>query len=140
MLCHPCSSGCAPVPDPFPTVLNHVLKINIYSIKSRPPPLSHPNSNVPILSHAIMDITDHELNAILTQICHAKGRKITVILDCCYSSGLTRRPSTTGVRSVPELERGALDDALRIANNSMCGLPGYRCVLDTHGTQIWILT
>ncbi|PBK78996.1 hypothetical protein ARMGADRAFT_1093560 [Armillaria gallica] len=55
-------------------------------------------------NNVITDITDRELNAILTQICRAKGRKITVILDCCYSSGLTRSPSTTGVCSVPELE------------------------------------
>lgn len=80
-------------------------------------------------NNVITDITDRELNAILTQICRTKGRKITVILDCCHSSSLTRSPYTR-VRSAPRLEQKALTDALRIAHNRMRDLPEYKSVLD----------
>ncbi|PBK64989.1 hypothetical protein ARMSODRAFT_858052, partial [Armillaria solidipes] len=38
----------------------------------------------------IPDISDHEFNAILTQIFRAKGHRITVILDCCHSASVSR--------------------------------------------------
>ncbi|KAK0185080.1 peptidase C14, caspase domain-containing protein [Armillaria mellea] len=41
---------------------------------------------------AIPDISDRELYTILAEISRTKGHHITVILDCCHSSGLTRRP------------------------------------------------
>ncbi|KAK0438263.1 hypothetical protein EV421DRAFT_1825540 [Armillaria borealis] len=80
----------------------------------------------------ITDITDRELNAILTQICRAKGQKITVILDCCFSASLTRAPMLVmaGVRSIPQLQQRALDDALRIAHATLGSLPGYKSVSD----------
>ncbi|KAK0486720.1 caspase domain-containing protein [Armillaria luteobubalina] len=90
-------------------------------------------------NNPITDITDREFNTILTQICRAKGRKITVILDCCFSASLARAPGMParileGVRSLPpsRLQQAALGDALRTADNTFkgLGLPEYRCILD----------
>ncbi len=41
---------------------------------------------------AIPDISDRELYTILAEISRTKGHHITVILDCCHSSGVTRHP------------------------------------------------
>ncbi|KAK0227328.1 peptidase C14, caspase domain-containing protein, partial [Armillaria nabsnona] len=41
-------------------------------------------------STSIPDIRDREINTILTEISCTKGCNITVILDCCYSTGNTR--------------------------------------------------
>ncbi|KAK0451917.1 hypothetical protein EV421DRAFT_1683741, partial [Armillaria borealis] len=38
----------------------------------------------------IPDISDRELNTILSQISRTKGHRITVILDCCHAGGMTR--------------------------------------------------
>ncbi|PBK84610.1 hypothetical protein ARMGADRAFT_909369, partial [Armillaria gallica] len=38
----------------------------------------------------IPDISDREMNIILKQICHSKGHRITVFLDCCHSASATR--------------------------------------------------
>ncbi|KAK0460809.1 peptidase C14, caspase domain-containing protein, partial [Armillaria novae-zelandiae] len=38
----------------------------------------------------VPDISDRELNTILSLICRAKGHRITVILDCCHASGVSR--------------------------------------------------
>ncbi|PBK84499.1 hypothetical protein ARMGADRAFT_1037003 [Armillaria gallica] len=38
----------------------------------------------------IPDISDQELNTILAEISHEKGNHITLILDCCHSSGASR--------------------------------------------------
>ncbi|KAK0227262.1 hypothetical protein EDD85DRAFT_750788, partial [Armillaria nabsnona] len=38
----------------------------------------------------IPDISDREINTILTQISRVKGHRITFILDCCHSSSVTR--------------------------------------------------
>ncbi|KAK0214484.1 peptidase C14, caspase domain-containing protein [Armillaria fumosa] len=90
-------------------------------------------------NNPITDITDREFNTILTQICRAKGRKITVILDCCFSASLARAPGVParileGVRFLPpsRLQQAALGDALRTADNifKSLGLPEYRCILD----------
>ncbi|PBK98895.1 hypothetical protein ARMGADRAFT_1007537 [Armillaria gallica] len=40
---------------------------------------------------AIPDISDREFYTILAEISRTKGHHITVILDCCHSSGATRR-------------------------------------------------
>ncbi|PBK82743.1 hypothetical protein ARMGADRAFT_903963, partial [Armillaria gallica] len=39
---------------------------------------------------SIPDISDREINTILTEISGTKGSHITFILDCCYSSSSTR--------------------------------------------------
>ncbi|PBK63120.1 hypothetical protein ARMSODRAFT_846101, partial [Armillaria solidipes] len=38
----------------------------------------------------IPDISDRELNIILSQISRTKGHRITFILDCCHAGGVTR--------------------------------------------------
>ncbi|PBK82707.1 hypothetical protein ARMGADRAFT_885534, partial [Armillaria gallica] len=38
----------------------------------------------------VPDISDQEINVILSEMSHTKGHRITLILDCCHSSGLTR--------------------------------------------------
>ncbi|PBK90842.1 hypothetical protein ARMGADRAFT_882477, partial [Armillaria gallica] len=38
----------------------------------------------------VPDITDWELNTILSQISRTKGHRITFILDCCHSGSVTR--------------------------------------------------
>ncbi|KAK0432278.1 peptidase C14, caspase domain-containing protein, partial [Armillaria borealis] len=38
----------------------------------------------------VPDISDREFNTILTRISRAKGRHITVILDCCHSGSVSR--------------------------------------------------
>ncbi|KAK0433824.1 caspase domain-containing protein, partial [Desarmillaria tabescens] len=42
--------------------------------------------------YAIADISDRQINTILTQISRAKGRRITLILDCCHAGSITRAP------------------------------------------------
>ncbi|KAK0474333.1 peptidase C14, caspase domain-containing protein, partial [Armillaria luteobubalina] len=59
-------------------------------------PMDRTSQDVPYHS-IIPDISDREINVILKRICHAKGHKITVILDCCHSGGATRLPDT-GIR------------------------------------------
>ncbi|PBK95064.1 hypothetical protein ARMGADRAFT_926128, partial [Armillaria gallica] len=44
------------------------------------------------------DISDHEFNAILTQIFRAKGHRTTVILDCCHSDSISRELPEPGAR------------------------------------------
>ncbi|PBK84604.1 hypothetical protein ARMGADRAFT_859775, partial [Armillaria gallica] len=39
---------------------------------------------------SVPDISDREFNTILTEISRTKGDHITCILDCCYSSSITR--------------------------------------------------
>ncbi|KAK0187415.1 peptidase C14, caspase domain-containing protein [Armillaria mellea] len=89
----------------------------------------------PMNNTIIPDISDRELNVIFAQICAAKGRKITVILDCCFSGSLTRAPQPIlqGVRSLPpsQLQRDALHAALRIADTEFkaLSLPWYQSIL-----------
>ncbi|KAK0470733.1 hypothetical protein IW261DRAFT_1425721 [Armillaria novae-zelandiae] len=52
----------------------------------------------------VPDISDREINVILKRICHAKGHRITVVLDCCHSGGGTRLPET-GIRFALPVER-----------------------------------
>ncbi|KAJ6622336.1 caspase domain-containing protein [Mycena sp. CBHHK59/15] len=55
---------------------------------------------------SIPDISDRELNHILSDIRRAKGDRITVILDCCYAAGVTRRAGVGAVRNAGPLTRG----------------------------------
>ncbi|SJL10592.1 uncharacterized protein ARMOST_13980 [Armillaria ostoyae] len=80
------------------------------------------SSGVPIL-----DITDRELNTILTQISRTKGHRITFILDCCHAGSVTRT-SSLEVRTVSPLERVTLEDMLLTAEETLRDLPGYQSV------------
>ncbi|KAK0188368.1 caspase domain-containing protein [Armillaria mellea] len=75
----------------------------------------------------VPDISDREINAILSQISRIKGHRITLILDCCHSGGMTRDLPEPGVRTVPPL--ASLEDMLLIADETLKGLPHYKSVL-----------
>ncbi|KAK0437406.1 caspase domain-containing protein [Armillaria borealis] len=60
----------------------------------------------------IPDISDHEFNAILTQIFRAKGHRITVILDCCHSASVSRDLPEPEARVTPVTKRATLEDML----------------------------
>lgn len=76
----------------------------------------------------VPDITDRELNTILSQISRTKGHRITFILDCCHADSVTRTLSP-GMRTVSPLERASLTDILLAAEEALKDLPGYRSVL-----------
>ncbi|SJL17896.1 uncharacterized protein ARMOST_21463 [Armillaria ostoyae] len=59
----------------------------------------------------IPDISDCELNTLLTLISREKGHRITVILDCCHSGGAT------------------LQDMLLTGEKYLRHYPGYRSIL-----------
>lgn len=74
----------------------------------------------------VPDISDREINAILTEIAHAKGHHITVILDCCHSGGATRNAAALGIRkSIPPLEGAALIAMFRIGSKTLQQFPGH---------------
>ncbi|KAK0501833.1 caspase domain-containing protein [Armillaria luteobubalina] len=75
----------------------------------------------------VPDISDREINTILSQISRFKGRRITLILDCCHSGGMTRGLPEPGVRTVPPLT--SLEDMLLIADEGLKGLPHYKSIL-----------
>lgn len=74
----------------------------------------------------IPDISDRELNTILSQISRTKGHRITFILDCCHAGSVTRTLSSM-VRTAPPLERASLKDML-LAAETLKGLPGYQSI------------
>lgn len=59
------------------------------------------------INRDIPDISDRELNLILSEVRDAKGENITFIADCCYSGGMVRansivdEESTRGVAALP---------------------------------------
>ena len=50
-------------------------------------------------SWEIPDISDRELNLIISEVRNAKGANITFITDCCYSGGMMRATSIADERS-----------------------------------------
>ena len=61
--------------------------------------------------YEIPDISDRELNIILSEVRDAKGGNTTFIADCCYSGGLSRAIPITGQvlnRSVTPLRLGPM--------------------------------
>ncbi len=77
----------------------------------------------------IPDISDREINIILTEISRAKGPHITVILDCCYSAGNTRGPMNVRRGTVP-LRFSQTKNMLAEAHNRLRDLPKYHSVFD----------
>ncbi|KAK0227215.1 hypothetical protein EDD85DRAFT_776991, partial [Armillaria nabsnona] len=72
----------------------------------------------------VPDISDREINAILTEISRAKGHHITCILDCCHSGGITRGAGVPGtVRAISPLSSVAFMAMFRIANKTLDSLP-----------------
>ncbi|PBK95049.1 hypothetical protein ARMGADRAFT_1163753 [Armillaria gallica] len=77
----------------------------------------------------IPDISDRELNTILTLISQANGHRITVILDCCHSGGVCQGLPKPGVRTSPPMSRATLEDMLVVGENNLMHYPGYRSIL-----------
>ncbi len=77
----------------------------------------------------IPDISDRELNTILTLISRAKGHRITVILDCCHASGVFRNLPEPGARTSPPMTRATLQDMLAAGEKNLVHFPGYRSIL-----------
>ncbi len=80
-------------------------------------------------SSSIPDISDREINTILTEICRTKGPHITFILDCCYSAGNTRGPMNVGRGAVP-LPPSQTKNMLEEAHTRLRDLPKYHSVFD----------
>ncbi|KAK0476233.1 hypothetical protein EDD18DRAFT_1265720 [Armillaria luteobubalina] len=78
----------------------------------------------------IPDISDRELNSILTQVSRSKGHRITVILDSCNSGGATRGVDEHEARRTSPLKRASLKEILVSAHRTMKDFPGYRSVLE----------
>ncbi len=78
----------------------------------------------------VPDISDRELNTILSLISRTKGHRITVILDCCHSGGVCRNLPEPGARTSPPMARASLRDMLVVGENNLMHLPGYRSILD----------
>ncbi|KAK0214694.1 hypothetical protein EDD85DRAFT_782746, partial [Armillaria nabsnona] len=55
----------------------------------------------------VPDISDQEINTILTEIARKKGNHITFILDCCHSANITRVPQM-GVCSIVPLPSNSI--------------------------------
>ncbi|SJK96809.1 uncharacterized protein ARMOST_00055 [Armillaria ostoyae] len=77
----------------------------------------------------IPDISDRELNSILSQISQTKGHHITVILDCCHSGGTSFGLPERGARTAPQTRHATLDDMLLSGHNLLKDYPGYRSIL-----------
>ncbi|KAK0222982.1 hypothetical protein EDD85DRAFT_941300 [Armillaria nabsnona] len=76
----------------------------------------------------VTDISDRELNAILTQISRVKGHRITVILDCCHSGGTSRDMPELGSRRAPSTMVATLEDMLLTGNNNLKDYPGQQSI------------
>ncbi|PBK65107.1 hypothetical protein ARMSODRAFT_1022536 [Armillaria solidipes] len=78
----------------------------------------------------IPDISDREINNILAEISRAKGNHITLILDCCHSSGASREPNEplNMVRRAPSLPATSIKDMLDAAHTRLEILPKYHSV------------
>ncbi|KAK0219278.1 caspase domain-containing protein [Armillaria nabsnona] len=77
----------------------------------------------------VPDISDREFNTILSLISQAKGHCITVILDCCYSSGVCRNLPESGARTSPPMARATLQDMLVAGETNLKRYPDYRSIL-----------
>ncbi|PBL04262.1 hypothetical protein ARMGADRAFT_1096472 [Armillaria gallica] len=77
----------------------------------------------------VPDISDREFNTILTQISRVKGHCITVILDCCHSSSVSRGLPELGARESPPTKRATPQSMLLAGDKTVRGFPGYRSVL-----------
>ncbi|KAK0221343.1 caspase domain-containing protein [Armillaria fumosa] len=78
--------------------------------------------------YPIPDISDREINIILSELSHVKGNHITLILDCCYSGSVSRCISQPGVRNLHPLPRGSFKDMLLAADDNLGRFPGHRSV------------
>lgn len=76
----------------------------------------------------IPDISDREINNILTHIHLAKDARITLILDCCHGGGATRAPLNGYARTAEPLPYGSFVRMLNSAKERMGNWNGYQDV------------
>ncbi|KAK0462314.1 caspase domain-containing protein [Desarmillaria tabescens] len=74
----------------------------------------------------ISDISDREINVILTEISRAKGHRITVIFDCCHSAGASREVPQPGARMAYGTRSATLQDMLLVGDGNLKGYDWYR--------------
>ncbi|PBK67788.1 hypothetical protein ARMSODRAFT_958811 [Armillaria solidipes] len=77
----------------------------------------------------VPDISDREFNAILKQISRVKGHRITVILDCCHSGGVSRGLPEQGARKSPPTQQATFQDMLLAGDKILRGYPDYQSIL-----------
>ncbi len=77
----------------------------------------------------VPDISDRELNTILTLISLSKGHRITLILDCCHSGGVSRSLPQPGARTSPRMGRATFKEMLVAGDNTLKHHTGYRSIL-----------
>ena len=66
---------------------------------------------------SIPDISERELNSILSELRAAKGPNITIILDCCHAGGAVRsfdKSDTNAIRYIPPIRTGDALDLMRM--------------------------
>ncbi|KAK0220831.1 caspase domain-containing protein [Armillaria nabsnona] len=83
----------------------------------------------------VPDISDRELNSILSLISRVKSHRITAILDCCHSGSHSRcsaTETTERIRTASPLTRDSANDMLRVADENMKHYPDYRSVFDSN--------
>ncbi|PBK83786.1 hypothetical protein ARMGADRAFT_1067682 [Armillaria gallica] len=80
-------------------------------------------------SKPIPDISDREFNAILTQISRAKGHRVTVILDCCHSGGVSRNLPEPGARTAAPTRLATPQEMLLTGDRNLRHYPGYQSIL-----------
>ncbi|SJL17911.1 uncharacterized protein ARMOST_21480 [Armillaria ostoyae] len=78
----------------------------------------------------VPDISDWEFNTILSLISRAKGHCITVILDCCHSSSVSRALPEPGARTSPPMVRATLEDMLVAGENNLSRYPDCHSISD----------
>ncbi len=77
----------------------------------------------------VPDISDRELNTILTLISLSKGHRITVILDCCRSGGVSRSLPEPRARTSPRMARATFEEMLVAGDKTLKHHTGYRSIL-----------
>ncbi len=78
---------------------------------------------------SIPDISNQEINTILTEISRTKGSHITIILDCCYSMGNTKGLTNVQCGAVP-LPPSQTRNMLEEAHTRLRDLQKYHSVFD----------
>ncbi len=77
----------------------------------------------------VPDISDREFNTILALISRAKGHRVTVILDCCHSGGVSRNLPEPGARTASPSRLATLQDMLRTGDKNLRHYPGYQSIM-----------
>lgn len=95
-----------------------------------------------VKGNIVADISDRELNIILSEIRDTKGPNIIVTLDCCYSAGATRGAESGGknrsIRAIPDklylelMLRAADDDKRRNAGSMKAYSEGWHPDMSSH--------